>query len=76
MYPRTDHDSLLPLENKLASLTPSLLQPVKCPGGKVYTHTPANSTFHSPVTNRLSILCVLIEVLSRAHGGGGGGGGG
>ena len=74
IYPRIGHDSrLLPLENKLASLTPSLPQPVKCPGGKAYTHTPANSTFDSPVTNLPSILCILIEVLSRAHGGGWGG---
>ena len=47
------------------------------------TYTPANSVFDGPVTNLLSVLCILIEALSRAHekvgggaGGGGGGGGG
>ena len=33
----------------------------------MYTYTPANSTFDSPITNLLSILCVLLEVLSIAH---------
>ena len=28
---------------------------------------PANSVFDGPVTNLLSVLCILIEVLSRAH---------
>ena len=28
---------------------------------------PANSISDSPITNPLSILCILIEVLSRAH---------
>ena len=30
------------------------------------TYAPANSTFDGPVTNLLSVLCVLIEILSRA----------
>ena len=38
-----------------------------------------NAIFDDPVTNLLSVLCILIEVLLRAHakdGGGGGGAGG
>ena len=31
------------------------------------TYTPANSIFDGPVTTLLSLLCVLVEVLSRAH---------
>ena len=30
-------------------------------------YTPPNSIFDGPITNVLSILCVLIELLSRAH---------
>ena len=48
---------------KRAILTPSLPQPVRFPG----TYTPANSIFDGPITNLLSILCILIEILSRAH---------
>ena len=42
------------------------------------TYTPANSIIDGPVTNLLSVLCFVIEVLSRAHatGVGVGGGGG
>ena len=32
----------------------------------MHTDTPANSIFDGPVTTLLSILCVLVEVLSRA----------
>ena len=32
----------------------------------MYTDTPANSIFDGPITILLSILCILIEVLSRA----------
>ena len=32
----------------------------------MYTDTPANSTFDGPITILLSVLCILIEVLSRA----------
>ena len=32
-----------------------------------HTHTPANSIFSSPVTNLLSVLCVLVEILSRTN---------
>ena len=41
----------------------------------MYTYTPANSIFDSPITNLLSILKILVEILSRAHAKGGGGGG-
>ena len=34
---------------------------------KKHTYTPANSVFDGPITNLLSILCILIEILSRAH---------
>ena len=36
-------------------------------GLKVHTCTSANSIFDGPVTNLLSILCILVEILSRAH---------
>ena len=49
--------------NKFA-LTPSLLQPVKFPGWKMLTYTPANSILDGPIINR---LCILVKVLSRAH---------
>ena len=32
----------------------------------MHTYTPANGIFDGPVTNLLSIVCILIEVLSRA----------
>ena len=48
-------------------LTPSLPQPVIFPGSKVHTYVPPNSIFDGPVTNLPSILCILIEILSRAH---------
>ena len=48
-------------------LTTSLPQPVKSPGWKVHTYTPANSIFDGPITNLLSTLCILIEILSRAQ---------
>ena len=31
------------------------------------TYTPANSTFDGPITNLLSILHILIEILSCTH---------
>ena len=37
----------------------------------MYTDTPANSTFDGPITILLSVLCILIEVLWRAHAKGG-----
>ena len=43
-------------------LTPSLPQPVKFPGWKVHTYTPANSIFDGPITNLPSIRSVLIEL--------------
>ena len=48
------HDSML---------TPSLPQRVTFPGWKVHTYTPANSVFDGPVTNLLSVQCILIEIL-------------
>ena len=47
-------------------LTPSLSQPVKFPGWKVHTYTIPSSVFVHPITNLLSILCILIEVHSHA----------
>ena len=49
----------------LLLLTPSQLQPVQ--GGKMQSYTHANSIFDGPITNLLSILCVLIHISSRAH---------
>ena len=46
-------------------LTPSLPQPVKLPGWKVQTYTPANSVFDGPVTNLLSILCIFLRKRER-----------
>ena len=37
------------------------------PGWKVHTYSPANSIFDGLITNLLSILCILIEVLSHAR---------
>ena len=39
----------------------------------MHTYTPADSVFDGPITNLLSILCILIEILSRARVKGGGG---
>ena len=34
----------------------------------MHTYTPANSIpADGPITNRLSVLCILVEVLSRVH---------
>ena len=59
---------VLALIKKIKTLTPSLPQPV-------HTYTPADSVFDGPITNLLSILRILIEILSHAHVKGGGGGG-
>ena len=48
-------------------LTSSLPQPVKLPGWKVHTYKLPNSICDGHITNRLSILCILIEVLPRTH---------
>ena len=37
----------------------------------MHTYTAANSIFDGPVTNLPSLLCILLEVLSRAHAKGG-----
>ena len=33
----------------------------------MHTYTPSNNVFYGPITNLLSILCMLIEILSRTH---------
>ena len=33
----------------------------------MHTYTPANSIFDGPITSLLSVLCILVEVLSRGH---------
>ena len=33
----------------------------------MYTYPPANSIFDGPITNLLSVPCILIEVLSRVQ---------
>ena len=33
----------------------------------MHTYTPADSIFDGPVTNLLSVLCIWVEVLLRAH---------
>ena len=33
----------------------------------MHTDTPANNIFHGPITNLLSTLYILVEVLSRAR---------
>ena len=49
-------------------LTPSLPQLVKLPGWKVRTYdAPVNSIFSGLITNLLSTLCSLIEILSTAY---------
>ena len=42
----------------------------------MHTYTPANSAFDGLITNLLSLLCILVEVISRAHAIGWGVGGG
>ena len=52
-------------------INPSLPQLVNFQGWKVHTDTPANSIFDGPITTLLLILCILVEVLSRAQAKGG-----
>ena len=33
----------------------------------MHTYTPADSIFDGPVTNLLSVLCIWVEILLRAH---------
>ena len=54
-------------KHSLGILTPSLPQPVKFSGWNVHTYTPEHSIFDGPVTDILLILCILIEIFSRAH---------
>ena len=42
-------------------------QPVKFPGWKVHIYTLAKNTFDGLITNLLSVLWILIEILSRDH---------
>ena len=53
---------------RMLHLTPALPQHVKFPGLKVQAYTPSNSVFDGPITNPVSVLCILIEILSHAHG--------
>ena len=51
--------------------TPSLPRPVTFLGWKVHTHThthtPANSIFDGPITNLLSVPCIVAEILSHVQ---------
>ena len=40
----------------------------KFSGMKEHTDTPANSIFDGPITNLLSVLCILIEIRAHAKG--------
>ena len=51
----------------IMNINPSLPQPVKCPCWKVHTYTHADRVFDGPVANLLSVLCILMEILWRAH---------
>ena len=42
--------------------------PLKFPGWNVHTYTPPNSITDGPIANVLLVLCILLEILSRAHG--------
>ena len=33
----------------------------------MHTYVPPNSIFNGPITNLLSVLCIVIEILARAH---------
>ena len=33
----------------------------------MHTYAPENSIFDGPITTLLSVLCILVEVPSRAH---------
>ena len=33
----------------------------------MHAYTPANNTFDGPITNLLSMLCILVEILSPAQ---------
>ena len=33
----------------------------------MHTYTTENSIFDGPITDLLSVLCILIEIFSRAH---------
>ena len=51
-----------------ALLTPSLPQPVTFWGWKVRPYTPPNCILDGPRINLLSLLSILVEIFSHAHG--------
>ena len=59
--------------DKVQGLLWKVLNPFTAPACKIsgqkklLTYTPSNSTFDGPITNLLLILCILMEVLSRAR---------
>ena len=48
-------------------LIPSLPQPGKLPGWKVHICKPAYSRISSPITNLVSILCILVAILPHTN---------
>ena len=56
------HYLLCPLQ-----LSHSLPQPVKLPGWKVHICTLAYSIISSPITNLVSILCILVAILPHTN---------
>ena len=48
-------------------LTPSLPQPVNFLGRKVHAHMPVDGMLDGPITNLLSVLSILMEILSCTH---------
>ena len=59
------HVFIINFSISVMSLTPSLPQPVKCPGRKMHRR-PTNSTFSGLITSLPSVLCVFMKFLSRA----------
>ena len=59
------------IQDCVPQLTPSLPQPVKFQGWILHAYTLANSIFNDPITNLLSVLCILTEIFSRARAKGG-----
>ena len=53
------------------TINPITAPACKIPGVNMPTYTPPNSIFDGPITNLLSILCILIEIHSRGHAEGG-----
>ena len=59
--------SWAPRSYHFLTLTPLLSQLVNLPGWKVLTDTSANNMFDGSITNLLSMLCISVEVFSRAQ---------